>query len=69
MVKRIYKNKEERDKNRTLDDRHEILNEYASKCCNCRHFQEWDLFCLAFPNGIPDKYLSGESVCNCITFA
>jgi hypothetical protein len=60
MTKRIYKNKEERNENRVFDDRHELLNLYASKCCNCKHFQKWDFFCAAFPDGIPDKYLSAE---------
>jgi hypothetical protein len=60
MTQRIYNNKEEKDKNTTLDDRHELLNLYKSKCCNCKYFQEWDFFCFAFPNGIPDEYLSGD---------
>lgn len=60
MAKRLYKNNEDKDTNNILDDRHELLNMYKSKCCNCRHFQKWDFFCEAFPDGVPDKYLSGE---------
>ncbi|MDR2118770.1 MAG: hypothetical protein LBP25_04490 [Tannerellaceae bacterium] len=64
MAKRIHTSKEEKDENRTLDDRHELLNIYESKCCRCEHFQEWDFFCAAFPGGIPDEYLSGKKVHN-----
>jgi hypothetical protein len=60
MSNRLYKNKEEKDKNIILDDRHEWLNIYKSKCHKCKYFEEWDFFCQAFPNGIPDKYLSGD---------
>ena len=62
MAKRIYISKAEKDENTTIDDRHELLNIYKSKCCRCKFFQEWDFFCLAFPDGIPDEYLSGEKV-------
>jgi hypothetical protein len=62
MTKRLYKNEEEKDKHMILDDRHELLNLYVSKCCRCKHFKEWDYFCAAFPGGIPDEYLSGEKM-------
>ena len=31
MVKRLYKNNEDKDTNNILDDRHELLNMYKSK--------------------------------------
>lgn len=61
MAERIYKNKKESQEYLILDDRHELLDIYRSKCCQCVHFKKWDFFCAAFPDGIPDKYLSGES--------
>jgi hypothetical protein len=62
MCNRIYKSKEEKNKNFILDDRHELLSIYKSKCCKCKYFEEWDYFCLSFPNGIPDEYLSGDKI-------
>lgn len=60
MAERFYKNKKEYDDASILDDREFLLNRLLSKCVNCKHFKEWDFFCEAFPNGIPDEYLSGE---------
>jgi hypothetical protein len=62
MAQRIYKDKEDRDKKLGLviDDRHELLAIYSSQCAICKHFERWDYFCLSYPNGIPDKLLSGE---------
>lgn len=39
------------------------FNEYApysSKCTYCKYFDATNLSCLAFPDGIPVKYLSGK---------
>lgn len=60
MAERFYKNKKEYDDASILDDREFLLNRLLSKCVNCKHFKKWDFFCEAFPNGIPDEYLSGE---------
>jgi hypothetical protein len=60
MSNRIYKNKKEKNNNFIIDDRHELLNIYKSKCLNCKYFEEWDFYCQAFPKGIPDEYLSGD---------
>jgi hypothetical protein len=62
MCNRIYKSREEKDRNFILDDRHELLNIYKSKCSKCKYFEEWDYFCISFPNGIPDEYLSGDKI-------
>jgi hypothetical protein len=65
MAERFYKSEEgkkARDECRIIDDRHEIFNIYKSKCGMCKHFQEWDYFCAAFPDGIPDEYLSADKV-------
>lgn len=44
-----------------LNDRHEIFKPYSSQCGRCKHL-DWGKFtCCAFPSGIPDKLLSGES--------
>ncbi|MGL5958901.1 MAG: hypothetical protein ACRCZZ_10015 [Phocaeicola sp.] len=44
----------------TLDGRSEQYPPYSSKCWFCQHFGDYD--CAAFPNGIPDKFLSGEQI-------
>ncbi len=59
MVKRLYK--DESDRGKSLDDRHEILNVYRSQCARCKHFKEDDYYCLAYPDGIPDKLLEGDA--------
>ena len=41
-----------------LDDRHELLNLYLSQCARCKHFDNYT--CAAFPDGIPEKLLTGE---------
>ena len=60
MAKRLYKSKEDKESQVIIDDRHEILGLYTSQCANCKHFEEWDYFCAAYPNGIPDNLLSGK---------
>ncbi|MFJ1490510.1 hypothetical protein [Capnocytophaga canis] len=63
-MERLYKNKKEKDNAFYLDDRHELFSVYRSKCAFCKYFNKHDYYCKAFPNGIPDEYLSGESVHN-----
>lgn len=58
MVKRLYKKGGDAT---FLDDRHEILNVYLSPCVSCKHFMEDDFYCDAYPDGIPDRILEGNS--------
>ncbi|MCK9436955.1 MAG: hypothetical protein M0Q12_07100 [Synergistaceae bacterium] len=60
MTRRLYKDKKDYENSVILDDREFLLNRVLSKCLICEHFKEWDFFCVAFPKGIPDEYLSGE---------
>ncbi len=46
----------------TINDRHEVHNIYKSKCTHCRHFDSSKYVCPAFPDEIPDKYLTGEAM-------
>ena len=59
MVKRLYK--DENDRGKSLDDRHEILNVYRSQCAQCKHFKRDDYYCPAYPDGIPDELLEGDA--------
>ena len=59
MVKRLYK--DENDRGKSLDDRHEILNVYRSQCAHCKHFKRDDYYCPAYPDGIPDELLEGDA--------
>ncbi|MDL2297440.1 hypothetical protein LJC68_09100 [Bacteroidales bacterium OttesenSCG-928-B11] len=43
-----------------LDDKHEKYPPYSSQCWFCKHFGNFE--CPAFPDGIPDKYLSGKRI-------
>lgn len=61
MVKRLYK---EEHKGFILDDRHEMLDIYASPCTSCKHFMQDDYYCLAYPDGIPDRLLEGKDTHN-----
>ena len=69
-MERTYKNKKDYNKGITIDgmvvlvdDRH--INYFSEgnmseiNCFKCKHFREWDYFCKAFPNGIPDELLDG----------
>lgn len=48
-------------KTNTLDnDKEAIFGMYKSLCMTCKHFDSYNYSCAAFPNGIPDKYLSGD---------
>jgi hypothetical protein len=58
--RRLYKSKEEYLQGGVLDDRHEWVDRFRSKCYKCKYFEEWDYFCAAFPEGIPFKYLNAE---------
>ena len=42
-----------------LDDRHEVFNIYKSLCASCRHYNG-EYACAAFPDGIPERFLTGE---------
>ena len=42
-----------------IDRGHEAYNPYLSMCPHCIHFDSY-LVCPAFPDGIPEIYLSGE---------
>ena len=33
---------------------------FGSDCFNCKHFREWDFFCKAYPDGIPEEILDGD---------
>jgi hypothetical protein len=44
-----------------LDDRHQIYFIYKSVCTHCKYFEYKYYSCEAFPNGIPNNILSGES--------
>ncbi|MBN2747659.1 MAG: hypothetical protein JXR34_13110 [Bacteroidales bacterium] len=59
MARRLYEGKTQHF---IIDDRHQIFSLYSSKCGFCQHFQKWDFYCMAFPHGIPDKYLTGEVI-------
>jgi hypothetical protein len=43
----------------TIDKGHEAYSPYRSKCSNCKHFDSVQLSCPAYPNTIPDHFLSG----------
>ena len=43
-----------------LEDKHEEYPPYSSKCWFCIHFRNYE--CAAFPDGIPDEYLSNKAV-------
>lgn len=49
------------DNGQILDDRHEIFSRYTSSCSLCKYFEEKYYACKAFPDGIPEKILSGEN--------
>jgi hypothetical protein len=59
MDRRLYKSKEDRDNKHILDDRHQLLGFSRDSCVFCKHFEEWDYFCSAYPEGIPDELLEG----------
>lgn len=42
-----------------IDDRHELYEPYKSLCPRCKHFDSSRLSCEAFPEGIPERFLSG----------
>lgn len=44
-----------------LDDKHEIFNPYKSQCYDCKHYKADTYSCEAFPKGISNAILSGES--------
>lgn len=44
----------------TIDKGHEAYSPYRSKCSDCKYFNLSGLNCNAFPNVIPNMFLSGE---------
>ena len=46
----------------TIDKGHESYSPYRSKCALCQHFDSVEMKCQAFPEGIPERFLSGENV-------
>jgi len=49
-------------KEQIIDKGFEVFSPYKSKCSQCKHFLFAKLTCSAFPDGIPEKFLSGEKV-------
>lgn len=47
-----------------IDKGHEEYSPYRSKCAKCRHFYVMSLTCNAFPDGIPEMFLSGTDIHN-----
>lgn len=45
-----------------LDKSFETYSSTKSKCSKCLHLDVADFTCLAFPNGVPGIYLSGEAI-------
>ncbi len=43
-----------------LDDRHELHEIYRSLCTTCVYFIQKNYNCKAFPEQVPDKYLTGD---------
>ena len=39
----------------------DVFNPYKSKCSQCKYFSLATYSCPAFPDVIPDKFLSGDS--------
>lgn len=47
----------------TIDgNKFEVYSPYKSKCSDCKHFDLSIFSCKAFPEGIPDRFLSGDEV-------
>jgi len=44
-----------------LNDKHEIFNIYKSQCATCIRFDMFEYSCEAFPKGIPNNLLTGET--------
>ena len=40
----------------------ESFSPYKSKCVECKHFNNTNFNCVAFPEVIPDRFLSGDAV-------
>jgi len=68
---RLYKNKKDYYEGVTIDgsiviDRELYCNAMLASiiseinCFNCKHFREWDFFCKAYPDGVPDEILNGD---------
>ncbi|MCL2074038.1 MAG: hypothetical protein FWH18_08960 [Marinilabiliaceae bacterium] len=64
-MKRIYKNKKEYIEGKPgviiCDDRGLHIDYFSDiSCYKCKHFRQWDYFCKAYPNGIPDELIYGK---------
>lgn len=46
----------------TIDKGHEAYSPYRSKCAICKHFDIDNYNCSAYPDVIPDRFLSGNKV-------
>lgn len=46
--------------NKLDNEKYSIFGMYDSLCMMCKHFDSDNFNCSAFPDGIPNKYLSGE---------
>jgi len=44
-----------------INDRHQYFNIYKSNCFKCKHFDEDDYYCPAFPNEIPLDIAQGDN--------
>jgi hypothetical protein len=67
-MERIFKNKKEYYALKNditymviVDERRRHITMFTEEACaDCKHFREWDLFCAAYPRGIPDELLDGS---------
>lgn len=46
----------------TIDNGHESYSPNRSKCALSQHFDSVEMKCPAFPEGIPERFLSGKRV-------
>lgn len=47
-----------------IDKRFDKFAPYRSRCSGCAYLDLADFTCNAFPEGIPDKYLTGDDIHN-----
>lgn len=51
----------------TIDQGFEAFSPYRSKCAECKHFDKINFNCVAFPEVIPERFLSGSEVHDKVT--